>query len=258
MDTNKTNIAPGLKQTLTTFQLWGIAVGLVISGQYFGWSYGWASAGTLGFTVTALFIALMYTTFIFSFTELTTSIPQAGGPFAYSRRAFGPFGGYVAGAATLIEFVFAPPAIALALGAYLNVHFPALDPKHVALGAYLVFMGLNIVGVRVAATLELLLALVAVFELLVFMGVVAPGFTFANFTKGGWSGQEQFSITAIPGMFAAIPFAIWFFLAIGGVAMAAEVTLVEQKMYKYVQQWTWKTRSKLAGGAALDAVKCRN
>lgn len=31
--------------------------------------------------------------------------------------------------ATLIEFVFAPPAIAMAIGAYLNVQFPALDPK---------------------------------------------------------------------------------------------------------------------------------
>src|SRR5438309_2329697 len=122
------NVTHGeLKQTLTTWQLWGIAVGLVISGEYFGWSYGWASAGTLGFTITAIFIAAMYATFIFSFTELTTSIPHAGGPFAYSKRAFGPTGGYLAGAATLIEFVFAPPAIALAIGAYLNVQFPSLD-----------------------------------------------------------------------------------------------------------------------------------
>ena len=29
-----------LPKTLGTFQLWGIAVGLVISGEYFGWSYG--------------------------------------------------------------------------------------------------------------------------------------------------------------------------------------------------------------------------
>jgi ethanolamine permease len=95
--------ARGLKPVLNTLQLWGIAVGLVISGEYFGWSYGWASAGTLGFTVTALFIAAMYTSFIFSFTELTTSIPHAGGPFAYSKRAFGPLGGYLAGAATRQE-----------------------------------------------------------------------------------------------------------------------------------------------------------
>jgi len=211
-----------LQKTLGTFQLWGIAVGLVISGEYFGWSYGWASAGTLGFTVTALFIAAMYTAFIFSFTELTTAIPHAGGPFAYSKRAFGPLGGYLAGAATLIEFVFAPPAIALAIGAYLNVQFPQVEPKTAAVCAYLVFMTLNILGVQIAATFELLVTLLAIFELLVFMGVVSPGFSVANFVKGGWSGQDAFTLAAIPGMFAAIPFAIWFFLAIEGVAMAAE------------------------------------
>ena len=124
-----------LKPTLNTWQLWGIAVGLVISGEYFGWSYGWASAGTLGFVVTSIFVAAMYTTFIFSFTELTTAIPHAGGPFAYSRHAFGPLGGYFAGAATLVEFVFAPPAIALAIGAYLNVQFPSLHPKAAAVVA---------------------------------------------------------------------------------------------------------------------------
>ena len=107
---------PVLKRTLGTFHLWGIAVGLVISGEYFGWSYGWAQAGTLGFLVTSLLVAAMYTAFIFSFTELTTSIPHAGGPFAYAYRAFGPVGGYIAGFATLVEFVFAPPAIAAANG----------------------------------------------------------------------------------------------------------------------------------------------
>jgi ethanolamine permease len=213
-----------LKKSLSTLQLWGIAVGLVISGEYFGWSYGWASAGTLGFLITSAFIAAMYLTFIFSFTELTTSIPHAGGPFAYSRRAFGPLGGFLAGIATLVEFVFAPPAIALAIGAYLNVQFPSLSPKTAALGSYLVFMTLNIVGVEIAATFELFVTLAAIFELLVFMGVVSPGFSTANFLKGGWSGQDTFSLGAFSGIFAAIPFAIWFFLAIEGVAMAAEET----------------------------------
>jgi len=211
-----------LPQTLGTFQLWGIAVGLVISGEYFGWSYGWASAGTLGFLVTSAFVALMYATFIFSFTELTTAIPRAGGPFEYSRRAFGPTGGFIAGFATLVEFVFAPPAIALAIGAYVNVQFPALAPKWTALGAYLVFMAINIAGMTIAASFELVVTLIAIFELCVFMGVVAPGFSAARFLKGGWAGSDSYSLAAWPGIVAAIPFAIWFFLAIEGVAMAAE------------------------------------
>jgi ethanolamine permease len=213
---------PALKRTLGGLHLWGIAVGLVISGEYFGWSYGWASAGTLGFLVTTVFIAVMYTTFIFSFTELTTAIPHAGGPFAYSYRAFGPVGGYVAGFSTLVEFVFAPPAIALAIGAYLNVQFPQLSARTAAVGAYGVFMALNIAGVTIAATFELIVTLLAIFELLVFMGVVSGGFSWSHFTAAGWAGNEHFSPAAVPGMFAAIPFAIWFFLAIEGAAMAAE------------------------------------
>lgn len=211
-----------LKSSLGTLHLWGIAVGLVISGEYFGWSYGWGMAGTLGFLVATLLVATMYVSFIFSFTELTTAIPHAGGPFAYSRRAFGETGGLIAGLATLIEFVFAPPAIAMAIGAYLNVQFPGLDPKLVAVGAYIVFMGLNIVGITIAATFELVVTILAVIELLVFMGVVSPGFSFSNFVLNGWAGSNDFGLPAISGIFAAIPFAIWFFLAIEGAAMAAE------------------------------------
>lgn len=211
-----------LQQRLGAFQLWAIAVGLVISGEYFGWSYGWASAGTLGFLVATVAVAAMYIAFIFSFTELTTAIPNAGGPFAYGLRAFGPLGGAIAGFATLIEFLFAPPAIALAIGAYLHVQFPALEPKHAALGAYMVFMALNIAGVHIAASFELVVTLLAVGELLVFMAVVLPAFRWAHFLERGWAGQDHFSMAAVGGIFAALPFAIWFFLAIEGVAMAAE------------------------------------
>ncbi len=110
----------------------------------------------------------------------------------------------------------------MAIGAYLNVQFPALDPKWVACGAYVIFMTLNILGVGIAAAFELIVTLLAIFELLVFMGVVAPGFSWSHFTTNGWAGADSFSGLALPGMFAAIPFAIWFFLAIEGASMAAE------------------------------------
>lgn len=211
-----------LKPVLGAFSLWGIAVGLVISGEYFGWSYGWDKAGTLGFLVATSFVALMYTTFIFSFTELSTAIPHAGGPFAYARRAFGPVGGFLAGYATLVEFVFAPPAIALAIGAYLGLQFEGLDPKMAALGAYVIFIGLNAVGVGIAAMFELGVTLLAVAELLIFAGVVAPGWSLSNFVANGWAGADSFTLGTWAGIFASIPFAIWFFLAIEGAAMAAE------------------------------------
>ncbi|APJ02490.1 ethanolamine permease [Silvanigrella aquatica] len=211
-----------LNPVLGTFQLWGIAVGLVISGEYFGWSYGWGSAGTLGFLITTLIISVMYFTFIFSFTELTTAIPHAGGPLAYAKRAFGTYGGFIAGFATLVEFLFAPPAIALAIGSYLSVQFPEFNVKWIATFCYFIFMALNILGVSIAATFELCVTLLAIFELFIFMGVVSPSFSLSNFMRNGWAGQDHFSLSALGGIFAAIPFAIWFFLAIEGAAMAAE------------------------------------
>lgn len=54
------------------------------------------------------------------------------------------------------------------------------------------------------------------------MGVVAPAFYWSRFAEGGWAGVSSFHAGAIGGMIAAVPFAIWFFLAIEGVAMAAE------------------------------------
>ena len=204
-----------LKAEIGVVGLWSLAVGLVISGEYFGWSYGWAAAGTLGFLYTTVLVAVLYVAFIFSFTELTTAIPQAGGPFAYARRAFGPFGGLIAGYATLIEFGLAPPAIAAALGAYIHFQFESVPVAAVGVIAYVVFVWLNVLGVKQAVRFELFVTVLAVMELVVFMAVVAPGFSFDNFLRDsmphGWSG-----------VLAAIPFAIWFFLAIEGVAMAAE------------------------------------
>ena len=195
----------------------------------------------------------MYLTFIFSFTELSTSIPQAGGPFAYARRAYGPLGGFFAGFSTLIEFIFAPPAIAMSIGAYLGDQHPGLDPTYTAIGAYIVFMGLNMMGVKIAATFELSVTLLAIFALLVFMGVVAPGFSWDNFTANGWAGSESFTGDTWHGIFAAIPFAIWFFLAIEGASMSAEEAKDPKKTIPKAFIWGILTLVVLALGVMIFA-----
>jgi len=209
--------SPGhsLRRVLTTPQLWGIAVGLVISGEYFGWNYGWAVAGTLGFGVATAIVTVFYIAFIFSYTELTTAIPDAGGPFAYAYRAFGPIGGFLAGFATLVDFLLAPPAIAAALGAYAHFLNPALSPLWIGVVAYVVFVGFNMFGIRESANFSLIITILSVAELIVFMILVFPAFKLENVVAHtetfGWQG-----------VFAALPFAIWFYLAIEGAAMMAE------------------------------------
>jgi ethanolamine permease len=216
--------SPGeLKRVLKPTHLWAIAVGLVISGDYVGWNTGLASSGALGLIIATLGVTVLYVCFIFSFTELTTAIPSSGGPFAYASRALGPFGGYIAGFATLVDFVFAPPAIARGIGDYVNSQFPSVSKEVVAVGACLLFGLLNAVGVGLAATFELLITGAAVIELVVYCGLTGPHVQMsrllaAPLLPGGWYG-----------VFTAIPLAIWFYLGIEGVAMSAEEVIEPRK-----------------------------
>ena len=211
-----------LKRTLTPLMLWGLGVGYVISGMYFGWNLGLEKGGTLGLAVATFFIIIMYVTFTFSYCELASAIPKAGGAFDYAKRALGPNWGFIAGMAQNIEFIFAPPAIAFAIGAYFNLFFPQIPIIYIAVFSYILFTGLNIYGVKAAAMFELVITVFAVGELLLFTGITMPHVEMANLKQNalpnGWSG-----------MLAAIPFAIWFFLGIEGVANVAEETIKPQK-----------------------------
>jgi len=211
-----------LKKTLSPLMLWGLGVGYVISGMYFGWNAGFKEGGTLGMAIAVLFSILMYSTFSFSYSELACAIPKAGGVFDYANRALGKDFGFIAGMAQNIEFVFAPTAIALSIGAYFNYFFPQLPVMAIAIAVYLLFTALNIYGVKAAAIFELVITVFAVGELLIFAGITLPHFQMANLTRNalpnGWAG-----------MFAAVPFAVWIFLGIEGVANVAEESVNPQK-----------------------------
>lgn len=187
-----------LKRALKPVHLWSIAVGLVISGEYFGWNLGWGVAGTIGFLIATLVVTLMYVTFIFSYTELATSIPHAGGAFAYAYRAMGPIAGLIAGYATLVDFLFATPAIAFALGSYLHFLYPYLPVLQSALIFNVIFMGINIWGVRESATFSVFITILAVAELLLFMGIIAPDFKMSNYVNHPMP-------FGLGGIFAALP-----------------------------------------------------
>jgi ethanolamine permease len=130
--------------------------------------------------------------------------------------------GFITGMAQNIEFIFAPPAIAFAIGAYFNLFFPQLSILAIAVFAYVLFTALNILGVKAAAVFELVITIFAVAELVLFAGITLPHFQVANMKldafPNGWGG-----------VLASVPFAIWFFLGIEGVANVAEETINPQR-----------------------------
>ncbi len=192
-----------------------MGVGYVISGMYFGWNLGLPQAGPYGMLVAMAIITVMAFCFVLSYAELATAMPRAGGVFVYTDRAFGAYAGFLAALAQNIEFIFAPPAIAAAIGAYLNIFQPQIPPTVFAIGAYFLFTVLNIWGVRESTAFGVFITVLAVAEILVFAGLVLPHFDVRKFTANplpsGWWG-----------ILPAIPFAMWFYLAIEGVANMAE------------------------------------
>ena len=211
-----------LKRTLSPALLWGLGVGYVISGMYFGWNLGLEKGGTLGLAIATGFIILMYLCFTFSYTEMACAIPKAGGAFDYAGRALGRDWGFITGMAQLIEFVFAPPAIAFAIGAYFNLFFPQFSILSIAVFVYIIFTALNIYGVKAAARFELIITILAVGELILFAGITLPEFKWANLERNAFPNGWE-------GVLAAVPFAIWFFLGIEGVANVAEEAINPQK-----------------------------
>lgn len=211
-----------LEKTLGPLMLWGLGVGYVISGEYFGWNLGLPQGGTYGMLVATVLVTVMYVTFVLSYAEISNAIPRAGGAFVYADRAWGRDVGFLVGVAQLIEFVFAPPAIAFAIGAYFQIFLPTVPAGAIAVVAYLLFTGLNIYGVKQSAVFELAVTILAVGELLLFAGLTLPAFSWEAFTREplphGWLG-----------VLPAIPFAIWFYLAIEGIANVAEEARDPQK-----------------------------
>lgn len=204
-----------LRRTLGPLLIWGLGVGYVISGMYFGWNLGLPLGGPYGMLLATGIVTVLYVTFVLGYAELACALPRAGGIFVYTTRAFGPHVGFLGGIAQLVEYLLAPPAVAFAIGAYINQAYPGVHIMPVAIGAYVLFTLINIWGVRISVGFELVLTVIAVIELCVFGVIVLPHFS--------W---DQFSANPLPngwgGTFLALPFAIWFYLAIEGIANVAE------------------------------------
>ncbi len=202
-----------------------LGVSYVISGDFAGWNFGLAQGGFGGLLIATLLMALMYTTKVLTLAELSAALPTAGGGYSFARRALGPWGGYLTGTAILLEYVIAPAAIAVFIGGYINT-LVGIDGPIIYAGAYFLFIGIHLWGVGEALRIMMAITLVAIAGLVVFTVALVPHFEVANLLdiapNEGAAGASALLPNGYLGIWGAIPFAIWFFLAIEGVPLAAE------------------------------------
>ena len=225
-----------LRRHAGVFYLWALGVAAVISGDFSGWNLGFAVGGWGGMFVGTIIIIIMYLGLTYSIAEMSPALPHTGGAYSFARTAFGPWGGFITGVAENVEYVLTPAVIVYFIGAYLTAIFdlPAeSQPIWWVLG-YVVFVTLNARGVELSFTVTTMVTLMAIAVLIVFFVSAIPLFDFSKYamnigadpTTGAAielpQGHGPFLPFGIYGILASMPFAVWLFLAIEQLPLAAE------------------------------------
>jgi ethanolamine permease len=220
-----------LKRPLQVRHIWALGVGVVITGEYFGWNTGLREGGPVGMLLASLFVCALYMAWVLALSELSVAMPLAGGPLAYGRRAFGPAFGFLMGWSMFLECLFATIGTAIATGGAVFFLIDLVWPAPA---------GSNAEDYRLLLTTIFGLATVVLFGVIQWLGAKEQAKVMTWMTYGAIAGLVWFWIACLPGVdiervltepllvngwegaIKAIPFAIWWLVIIESVALAAE------------------------------------
>ncbi len=226
-----------LKRSAGVWGIWGLGVAAVISGEFSGWNLGMASAGFGGMAIAVVIVIVMYFTMLFSIGEMSAALPHTGGAYSFARAAMGPWGGFVTGLAETIEYVVTTAVVVYFAADYANgaldAFFGFQIPSWIMwIILYAIFLVVNALGAAIGFRLAIIVSLISLAILAVFV-IVA-------FSTGSFHLDKLWDVkptagnsTFLPGGFGpvllVIPFAMWFFLGIEELPLAAEETRNPQR-----------------------------
>jgi ethanolamine permease len=212
-----------LKRPLRVLDIWALGVGVVITGEYFGWNLALKDNGPIAVLIASLVVCVLYLTWVLALSELSVAMPFAGGPLAYGRRAVDPSLGFVMGWSMFLECQFATIATALATGGYIAFLLNPAAPSPIvqvvaALATVGLFCALQIWGVKEQSLVMVVMTYGAILGLVIFWGLAATNFSWDRIwvqpllpTAKGWQAVLD-----------AIPYCLWWLVIIETVALAAE------------------------------------
>jgi ethanolamine permease len=224
-----------LRRHAAFWSLWSLGVAAVISGDFYGWNLGLDAGGFGGLLIATAVITVMYYGLCYSIAEMSPALPHTGGAYSFARSALGPWGGFITGLAENMEYVITPAVVVGSMGFLMHDVVAGLfdiagapwwnSPVTWWAVFYVVFVWINIVGIEATMRFTVAINVVALGILaFFFVSVLVSG----KFDASLWTnippdeGASSFLPHGIGGIFPAIPFAIWFYLAIEELPLAAE------------------------------------
>ncbi|MFT4110464.1 amino acid permease [Propionicimonas sp.] len=223
-----------LKRTAGVWGLWGMGVAAVISGNFSGWNGGIATAGWGGFVIASLIVVVMYVAMIESISEMAAAMPHTGGAYSFARAAMGPWGGFVTGLAETIEYVMTTAVVIYFSAQYADAILAQLGGVSLIdagfawvwwLALYAVFVLLNAAGAQVSFRFAVVVSIMSI-GILVLFGVLALVSGKVDlgllFDIPAADGGSSFLPLGLGSVLFAMPFAMWLFLGIEELPLAAE------------------------------------
>lgn len=221
---------PVLRRALTLGEvvLFGLAymTPLIVLGIF-----GIVSETTGGATATAYALALVAMLFTaFSYGRMAAIYPIAGSAYTYVRRTIDARAGFLVGWAVLLDYFFLPMVIWLIGSAYLSAQFPMVASWVWIVLFIILTTVLNLVGIKIAARVNLLLMTFQITVLLFFV-LLSVGYV-----AGSWGPAALFDLapfdnraTTVPGVAAGAAIAAYALLGFDAVTTLAEETVEPER-----------------------------
>ncbi len=189
-----------LKKPMGVLHIWALGVGVVITGEYFGWNPGLKEGGPIGMLLASLFVCALYMAWVLCLSELSVAI---------------------------LESLFATIGTAIATGGYIffviNLLVTGLDEDTgrlvtmwAGLATVVIFALVQWVGAGQQAKIMEWMTYGAIAGLVWFWLACIPGVRLERI----WT--EPLLLTGWQGAIKAIPYAIWWLVMIETVALAPE------------------------------------
>jgi amino acid transporter/mannitol/fructose-specific phosphotransferase system IIA component (Ntr-type) len=186
-----------LKKELGLFGVYAITMGTTLSSGFFllpGLAVVYAGpALTLAYLIAALFLIAP----MLSIIELSTAMPKAGGTYYFLDRSMGPMVGMIGGVGTWLSLVLKTAVALIGMGADVNLVWPELPARPVAVAFALLFGLLNMKSAKHAETAQKILVILLLAILLWFVGGIFK-IDEANFA--GWLQQSPMSLISAAGL----------------------------------------------------------
>jgi ethanolamine permease len=225
----------GLTRYAGVASLWALGVGAVISGHFSGWNFGFATGGWGGMLVAGMIIAVMYLGLTFSIAEMSAALPHTGAAYSFARTAMGRWGGFFTGLCENVEYVITPAVIVTFITSYVN-SIVGIDPVYsplVWIVFFAIFVALNVFGLELSFKVTMVITLISLAVLVFFWISAIPHMDFNKFALNIGVGPDGAAVElpegggswfpfGLSGVLATLPFAVWLFLAIEQLPLAAE------------------------------------